>query len=61
MFLKTKLLTLSLDKDLAMKCFRDNLFSIGNSVYKTDCGMEPSPCQRQGRIMKADELQFPMH
>lgn len=31
---KKKLLILNLDKDLAMKCFRDNLFSVGNSANK---------------------------
>lgn len=33
-FIKKKKFFLNLDKDLAMKCFRDNLFSMGNSVNK---------------------------
>lgn len=45
---KNKLLILSLDKDLAMKYLEDNLFSMVNSVYKTDYRMEPNLCQRYG-------------
>lgn len=44
-----------------MKYFRDNLFSMGNSVYKTDYRMEPNPCQRYGQDDETDELQFPMY
>lgn len=46
---KTELLIVSLDKDLAMKYMKDNLFSMVNSVYKTDYKMEPNLCQRYRR------------
>lgn len=57
-----KLLILNLDMDLATKCFRDNLFSMGNSVNKNwlQDGAKSLP-KDTNRIMEADEQQFPMH